>query len=456
MAACTDAPSDAVVEILCEVSRVSLSVDEAQSSSNSCEILISSNKLHFHQGSDGLTVRVGELELRLPPGGTMDAEEKMNGWIFLFPHSNEDVFSLRIFPQPGEAEKVEAVLSIFRQLSQEEAREAESSVSQAVRGGGEWLAKKIVAGGYNMASWIDKTGKKKVEGKTTEEVEISESTQKALEKARVGAGYLLKGTNFAVSFAFAGVKVVGSKMAEATRASGALEKLPVTSGSGSAKGRKCVEVGMASVDAALDVYHATKLAADVLANQTERTAVQVAGDLYGDDARRAAASGVGAAMDVGRAGAKVLQVATDEVEMALECAVEFADHTISLESIMKQPPILQGAVLRRDPMTLLWRERFASLCSAGLLIFKTEEALKAMNVKTPPQNMIAADDIYSVTKRDDDVTRLSVRTRDHVMHELKVLQDQRENWIDRLTEVQQASHRYQALAAGGQPVPVAA
>merc|ERR1712087_97514 len=113
---------------------------------------------------------------------------------------------------------------------------------------------------------------------------------------------------------------------------------------------------------------------------------------------------------------------------------------------MKETPILQEQLKRRDPMTLQWRDKYASLSNAGLLVFKDELSMKAMDISKPPQNMIGADDIYSVTKHPDENTRLSLRTRDHVMHEL-CLHDQasRNTWCDRLTDVQRASRRYKAL-----------
>merc|ERR1712039_559273 len=152
---------------------------------------------------------------------------------------------------------------------------------------GVWMAEKLIKAGDAASTWIEQKGTEHVQGKDRKEVQVSQQTQKALDATRAGAGHILKWTRVGVSFASATFKVVGSGMAEMTRRTGALDALNPEKG-GSEKGRVVMEVGMASVDAVLDVYHAMKKAADVVADQSERTAVQVAGDLYGEDTRKAA------------------------------------------------------------------------------------------------------------------------------------------------------------------------
>lgn len=440
-------PDVVAVPILCEAFKVCL-----RPGAEGSELLVTADVLHLEKSSDGLSIQIGALDLQLQQNGVMELKEMPNGWGLLFPHSSEETFVIQIYPREGDAEKLEAILSTFRQLKTmtpevevvAKPEEYESQTANTIKTSGVWLATKLIQAGDKASAWIKRKGEDKAQNAETKEVAVSEGTQKALKDAKTGAEHILKWTRVGVSFASATFKLVGGKMAEVTRKTGALDKLKPDKDQ--KNGRVCMEVGMASVDAILDVYHAMKKAADVVTDQTERTAVQVAGDLYGEEVREAAKSGVGAVMDVGRAGAKILQVAGDEVDLCLQIATEYADHAVTMDMIMEETPIKEGKMTRRDPITFKWSLRFASLSNFGLLLFTDEATMLARDAKRPPANMIGADDFYSIEAAGLGVeSSLKIRTRDHVMHEFLINAEDRDEWLESLIKVQKGSHRYKVL-----------
>jgi hypothetical protein len=279
--------------------------------------------------------------------------------------------------------------------------------------------------------------------------------------ARDGAGYLKKGVAVGLSMAVAGFKTIGRKVVEVSQQTGAFDKLSAemspnsdvngSSGDSDKKGKVIIEIGSAGIDAALDVLYALKTAAIVVADQSERTAVQVAGDLYGEEARDAAKSGVGAVADVGRAGAKIFQFAGDTAEVALEVAIEAIDQTVSMDDFLLADPVCEGPMKCQDAMTFVWNDRFVSLSQKGLLVFLDEETClaKAKAKARPPLLMVSADDLERVEKEGD--IRIVLRTRDHVIRRFEIasIVVVRDSWFASIVVVQQSSRRYIALARGG-------
>jgi len=447
-------PTEAAdVQILCEVFALSLA-EGAESST----LLVTSDVLHFEKTGAGLSVRVGLLDLHLQPDGAMEVKETPNGYAFLFPHTMDEVFMLKIYPRDGDADKVDAILALFGQsrppppeaLPANDGAAYQSKAAGTILRSGVWLATKVVQAGDHASKRIEQMGQEQVQGRETKDVRVSEGTQRALGHTRAGAGHILRWTRVGVSLACATFKMVGGAMAEATRKTGALDRLTPDREGGRGTGRIVMEVGMASVDAALDVYGAIKKAADVVTDQTERTAVQVAGDLYGEEVREAAGKGVGAVMDVGRAGAKVFQVVGDEVDLCLQVATEYADHAITLGAVLAEAPLHEGQLRRRDPITFQWADRWASLNRYGLLLFRDEETLRARDVRRPPPNMVGADDLFSVVGAGP--ASFTVLSRDHVLHEFQAPSPgARDAWCEQLLAAQRNSHRYRVLegAAGG-------
>eukprot|EP00931_Biecheleriopsis_adriatica_P009863 TRINITY_DN110959_c0_g1_i1.p1 TRINITY_DN110959_c0_g1~~TRINITY_DN110959_c0_g1_i1.p1 ORF type:complete len:445 (-),score=85.99 TRINITY_DN110959_c0_g1_i1:73-1407(-) len=435
------------VPVLCEIFDVSPTGTQ--------ELLVAGDSLQIKQDASGLILQVGVMSIVLLTGGVMETVKTSSSWAFLFPHESGHVFVIQVYPREGDDEHISSILNLFGQLSPAAAADTSKtagrgrgSTAAKITSGGEWLSKKIVATGAAAAAFIDKKGKEYVEGKDTKHVEVSSKTQSGLDYARFGAGLLLQGATTGLSFAVAGFKTAGRAAAHINRKTGALDKLAAQIGTSAGGGQSettsfVIEVGSAGVDAALDVYHSVKKAADVVTDQSERTAVQVAGDLYGEEVRAAAKSGVGAVADVGRAGAKILQVAGDEVEVAMECAIEFADQTLSLEDFLQEAPVLEGQVRRQDPMTFQWNDRCASLSAKGLLFFKDEVSMRAKDKHHPPTNMMSADDILAVETENS--TRLVIRTRDHVIHRLEV-RDGLASWFDAVSAVQRNSRRFRALS----------
>eukprot|EP00931_Biecheleriopsis_adriatica_P075176 TRINITY_DN49100_c0_g1_i1.p1 TRINITY_DN49100_c0_g1~~TRINITY_DN49100_c0_g1_i1.p1 ORF type:complete len:610 (+),score=94.54 TRINITY_DN49100_c0_g1_i1:40-1869(+) len=439
----------AEIKIAAELHLISLDVEPPSS-----EVLASGDSVLFELDANELSIVVGSLELFNLARSEVEITETQDRLSLMFPESDDRSYSLMLYPREDEHDKLEVILRLFDRLPElfdkpapESKEEVKSAGGGYIAGAGAWLAGMVVQESQALATYMEEKGHDYVQGAERQDVAVDENVLKAMHATQTGAGYVLGATGHVVSALISGAKTVGSAAVTATQKSGALDALGLKDTgeereNDSGAVRMVVDVASETVTAVSDVTNAVSSAFEIIVSQSERTVVQVAGDLYGDDVAKATQAGVGTFATIGRTGMVVMDTSVSGVAVNLSTAVT---DRYTLPDFVKANPVLEGRLDWRNPLHWTWHECFASLSSLGILLYDSEEDMKARSAEIAPRHIIDVENIRSIDKLG---LQISIREWDHSSHELCVPESSNltcDEWHNEFTEVHKNSRAYQAL-----------
>lgn len=316
----------------------------------------------------------------------------------------------------------------------------QNTVAAAIEATGRLAATALLSGASVLGAGLGALGRA-VQSSTSAaaaDAPVSERTSRALDSAQAVGSATLRASTAVLSTTTYVIKSVGRVTADQIRGTAFYQQRFGGSEPSDARAKAAAEVGSAVVTATMGVYHAAKRATRIVADDAKDAAVGVATHRLGAQHGQSVRRGLDAVDDVATAALQATLLVSSPDALAVELAIESADHTFSHDEWFQSEPVLQGELWRRSALTGLWPRapQRAVLRAKCLALYDG-----AASADERACVVVAVEDMGAALSCEPDAGGAAgacvfeLRTRDHVRHFLRAADEAaRARWIEALSE----------------------